>query len=340
MSELNTLSDASAAALESLTANAAPDPATPVVPDTPTAAVADGKTPGAPATPPEANIPEFKGTRHKVKVRGTEEEVDYDELVKGYSRTADYTRSKQELAEQVRVARELQAQVEAERDRVKSMFGDDPLLTAAQRVAEHYKVPFNQALQAVLEHQQKQTPNATPQTPPAGADQIATVDAARQIAERQLQNLQQQMLDLQRQMQGWTQEQIAAAKNEIVTSQQSNEYAQEISTFLSDVFTKNPILNAVDNMEDILRFKVYQADPATVNEAKDLFAKFAQEQVEKLTSHFTELNKDKVAQKAKLTTQGIEPPGGSGVVPQPVNHKFGSTELRNAAEDYLKSILS
>jgi hypothetical protein len=40
--------------------------------------------------------------KHKVRVRGKDEEVTYDELIAGYSRQADYTQSKQELAEQRR----------------------------------------------------------------------------------------------------------------------------------------------------------------------------------------------------------------------------------------------
>lgn len=45
---------------------------------------------------------ESEPTLHKVKVRGEEIEVTYDELLGGYSRTADYTRDKQALAKEVK----------------------------------------------------------------------------------------------------------------------------------------------------------------------------------------------------------------------------------------------
>lgn len=50
------------------------------------------------ADEPEVDEQPEKSQKHRVKVRGVEEEVSYDELLNGYSRQADYTRSKQELA--------------------------------------------------------------------------------------------------------------------------------------------------------------------------------------------------------------------------------------------------
>lgn len=51
----------------------------------------------------------------KVKVRGKEEDVPLPELLAGYSRTADYTRSKQELAEQRRALESEATAVQQER---------------------------------------------------------------------------------------------------------------------------------------------------------------------------------------------------------------------------------
>lgn len=336
--EIGSLGDASSAALaaiESGSVGSAPSteaPASAAV-DIPTT---DLSVTPAPATPEEAKIPEFKGSKHKVKVRGTEEEVDYDELVKGYSRQADYTRSKQELADQMRRAQELEHSVKQAQASLQHIFGSDPLMQQAAEVAEAYKVPFSQALQAVIEHQRgTQVPQGA-QTP---SDQIATVEQAKAIAQQQLGEVQRQMALLQQQMKQATEQQINAAKTEIQTSHQAQEYAAEVNTVLGDIFSKNPVLEAVEGMEDLLRFKVYQADPATVEEAKDLFVRFASEQAEKLNARFTELNKNRLVQKEKLTSGGIEPPGGSGIVPQPTDHTFGSKGLRDSAEAYLKSML-
>ncbi len=334
--EFASLSDASTAALSSLETAPAAAPA-PTAVDTPPAVTPEGNPP-APGTDPNSNIPDFKGSKHKVKVRGTEEEVDYDELLKGYSRQADYTRAKQELADQMRQARELQQAIESREQALRQIYGSDPLMNQAAQVAEHYGVPFSQALQAVVQYQQQQQQGQTPGQDP-NADNLVTAGQARSIAEQQIQTLQQQIAQIQRGLQGWTQEQIQAAKAEIETSHQAQAYAQEVNATLSDIFTTNPVLKAVDGMEDLLRFKVYQADPATVEEAKDLFIRFAQEQVGKLNAQFTELNKGRQEAKQKLVSGGIEPPGGSGIVPQPADHKLGSKELRNAAEAYLQSMM-
>ena len=53
----------------------------------------------------------------KVKVDGEEVEVPEDELLKGYSRTQDYTRKTQQLAEQRKAAESEFEQVRKERDR-------------------------------------------------------------------------------------------------------------------------------------------------------------------------------------------------------------------------------
>jgi hypothetical protein len=53
----------------------------------------------------------------RVKVDGAEEEVTLDELLKGYSRTADYTRKTQAAAEQRKMLEAEAAQVKADRER-------------------------------------------------------------------------------------------------------------------------------------------------------------------------------------------------------------------------------
>ncbi len=263
-------------------------------------------------------------------------------MKKGYSRTQDYTRSKQELAEQMRAAEELKTANQAEQTRWKTLFGDDPLLNTAQQVAEKYQVPFGQALKAVQDWQAKQQSSQAPQeaTPETGADDIATIGQARALFAQERQALQQQLREMQAtmaaQIEEMTDKQVKAANEKIVQAQQTLGYVNELNAHAQDVFKRLPVLSHVDNIEDVVRYKVAQAFPATIEEAKDLFSKFADEQAEKIATYFTESSKQKVAAKASLTTNGIEPPGGAGVVPQPVTHKFGSEGLRNAAEAYLK----
>jgi len=57
-------------------------------------------------------------TKHKVKVRGEEVEVTLDEALKGYSRTADYTRDKQKLADDRRAFDAEKSAIAAERQQL------------------------------------------------------------------------------------------------------------------------------------------------------------------------------------------------------------------------------
>ena len=50
----------------------------------------------------EDTRPEWQRTKHKVRVNGSEVEVDYDELAKGYSRTEDYKAKTARLADEKR----------------------------------------------------------------------------------------------------------------------------------------------------------------------------------------------------------------------------------------------
>lgn len=70
-----------------------------------------------PSDDPPADTPEAEVQRFTVKVDGEPQEVELDELLKGYSRTADYTRKTQRLAEE-RKAFDADAQaVRSERER-------------------------------------------------------------------------------------------------------------------------------------------------------------------------------------------------------------------------------
>lgn len=55
--------------------------------------------------------------RYKVKVGSDEMEVDLDELIKGYSRTSDYTKKTQSLAEQRKQVEERQTEIEQARQK-------------------------------------------------------------------------------------------------------------------------------------------------------------------------------------------------------------------------------
>jgi hypothetical protein len=62
--------------------------------------------------------PEEPSQTFRVKVNGEEQEIPLDELLKGYSRTADYTRKTQEVAERRKAFEAEEASVRAEREKI------------------------------------------------------------------------------------------------------------------------------------------------------------------------------------------------------------------------------
>lgn len=61
-------------------------------------------------TPAEDTRPEWQRTKHKVRVNGADHEVEYDELVKGYSRLEDYKAKTAKLADKERQGTDAVAQ--------------------------------------------------------------------------------------------------------------------------------------------------------------------------------------------------------------------------------------
>jgi hypothetical protein len=93
----------------------------------------------------EADEVDLTQTKHKVKVRGEEYEVEYAELVNGYQRNADYTRSKQEVAAQRKEVEALHSKVVA--DATQYATG---LATITQFMEQHLTPQAQQAIQAQM----------------------------------------------------------------------------------------------------------------------------------------------------------------------------------------------
>jgi hypothetical protein len=75
-------------------------------------------------------------TKHRVKIAGEEVEVTYEELLKGYSREADYTRKAQTLAEQRKAAEAEYQAVRAEREHYAKSLAEVQEALNAQKLPE------------------------------------------------------------------------------------------------------------------------------------------------------------------------------------------------------------
>jgi hypothetical protein len=84
----------------------------------------------------EDEEPEASAETFKVKVDGKEQEVTLDELTKGYSRTADYTRKTQALAETRKVVEAEAAQLRQEREQTRHLLTQAEEFLSSQVPAE------------------------------------------------------------------------------------------------------------------------------------------------------------------------------------------------------------
>jgi hypothetical protein len=270
---------------------------------------------------------------YKVKVDGEEMEVPEDELLNGYSRTAKFTKNMMQLAEQ-RKAFEAQVQQAQEREKAINEFFRDP-----QNIVRYYESVTGQKLTPA----QAQAAIAANTPPVPGADEFATVSTVQQLAAKEAADkakaLEQQVAErLQQsvqQTQRWTQEQIQKAQIEAEQSRKAVEYHGEINSTVSSLLDQFPVLKAVDDIENILCFDAQRMDPSSLVEAKAALLNVAKARAEKLEAQFTERMKQTAVQQTKLSTQGIEPPGGTAPQTPPTSFKLGDKALSAAVADYI-----
>jgi hypothetical protein len=212
------------------------------------------------------------------------------DFYKGHLRQEDYTRKTQELAEQRKQLEEVQPRI-------------------AQLYQEH------QAMLQLLEDKEKlekYRQERFKETPPPSPD----FDPAKwQQQEQQVQALHKQIQYLQQQLTQQPQTLIQQTRQEIETAQLS----QHVDAHIASIFEQQKLLSVIDNAEDILRFKVFQKNPQTLDEAKKFFTEAAQEMVDKISGHFKATNTKPITSKPKGS---IEPPGGAGSpAPNPTSYK-------------------
>jgi hypothetical protein len=263
-------------------------------------------------------------------------EVPEDELLNGYSRTAKFTKSMMQLAEQ-RKAFEAQVAEARQREEAINSFFRDP-----KNIARYYEEVTGQKLtpaQAQAMSQGQQPPPVNPQN-----DEFATVGTVQALAQREAAEkaaaLQAQMQEqINRQLaetQKWTAAQIEKARIEADQQRKAVEYHGEINTTVASILDQFPILKGVEDIENVLCFDAQRMDPSSLDEAKAALLNVAKGRAEKLQSHFTEMQKQAAVSAAKLQTQGIEPPGGTGVAPTPTTFKLGDKGLSLAAAEWME----
>lgn len=233
------------------------------------------------------------------------------DFYKGHLRQDDYTRKTQELATQRKQFEQALPQIERlyqEHQALVQLIEDKDKLTKwmQTRFQQQGQEPSSQEVQAVKQQEQK----------------IAAL----------MQHIQQ----LEGRMQQQGQQFVTQTRAEIETAQLS----EKVDAHLQGIFKDMPALSAIDNVEDILRFKVFNRNPQTLDEAKQFFSEEAKGLVEKVKKAF---GVQVQQQAAPAAPRGIEPPGGAGSAPpQKPSYKgkdgrVDFNKVGDAADEFLRN---
>lgn len=255
---------------------------------------------------------------------GTKKVFTAKEIRNGVMMQSDYTKKTTEVAEMRKAAekvfnayQQLQTeydQYQSERQQLAEFLQDQDKV--AQFVAKKFGAEGVKALLTHLQQPSDQHPTGlSPQQ-------------AEQLMNRKLQQMAQGFQQSQSQMQ----QQLREEMQRIEEEREVATYAAQITPMLQSVVQSHPILKDDPHAATILRYEVAMQHPETTGQVKELLEKAAKARVALLTKQFVDANKQAIIGKEKLKN-GIEPPGGSGVVPQPKSYmKTGGTTKVNWRE--------
>lgn len=167
-------------------------------------------------------------------------------------------------------------------------------------------------------YQQPFAPQQQPVVPQPVLDPTApmTVAQAAQLAQSFEQRLQMQEQQILQQARGAFEDRLEVAN-----------YSEQINNTLGEVFKEHPVLKVEPELEDVLRYRVAQTKPETVEQAQAAFRTIAKEMATKLGSVYAQQQQQREIQKANLTTGGIVPPGGAAPQPQAPSYKTPKGDL-------------
>lgn len=269
-----------------------------------------------PVNPSEGSVLEVpENALVRVKIDGEVKEVPYKEFKDSLQREAAWHKRQQTFAEGKKQLEQYYAQQFAE-------------LEAAARAIQIYEQQLRaQGTQKVPQQaQQTQTPNP---------DEIATIKEVQQETARVSQTLAEQIA-AQNQAQAEQLQRVAQQlKKEMIVKENAKKFDQGLNGILNGKDYES--LKVIPNLEQNLRYQVWQLQPQTIDEAVEFAERIAKDWNAKLkTVHIAEQQKVS-AQKAKAK---LEPSDGSPPKPgvtkpksyiNPKTGKLDHAALRQAA---------
>lgn len=240
---------------------------------------------GAPIGATAPSEPTFE-----VTVNGKVEKVPLSELQKGYSRTQDYTQKTQRLAAERQQILNQVAEYEAALREVQSFLSD------RDRVFQYARsMGASQQQAAAIADQASGSGSGNP-------DDILTRQDAQRLVQEMLQSAAPQLV-------GPAQQQMQALRLEMAT----REYQQVFDQKIAQLQQQHPELARLGARgAQMIRMEALQQRPQSVESALEALELAAQT----LVGDFSNVLKQEAVAPNPLK-QGIEPPGGQGILPAP-----------------------
>ncbi len=275
-------------------------PATSVVTPDPSLATQTPATPGQ-VSPAEQKISVDFGNGKVEQLTTAEIAAKLQEAERSGLRQSDYTKKTTEIAqlraEALKVHQQLQQQAqEFERERQLLNNPQAMLAEAQRRVAESQPIDPNQ-----------------PMTISQGLQMV-------QAIKQEFENIKKVNEDEAR---GIVEDRLQVAN-----------YVETINGKLSKVYETHPVLKSLPELEAVMRYRVAAMNPQTMEETLQAFESVAKDMASPFETAIKAKQVESEAARAKLTTQGIEPPGG--VAPQMTKPDFRAKDGRDLDWDKLK----
>lgn len=270
-------------------AEGAGTPAAPAKSATPDPQTPPAQTPAAPVTPDK---PVDDGIDVEFEP-GKVQRLTKQQIKEGWLRQQDYTQKTQALAEQRKQAEQVLEQAkayEAEREQIRQVLSNPRALMylAQQQLAA------------------ESGPSFDPESP-------ANMGAVAQLAQANQQMLQQQLALVEQNIGAAAAAAQKAAVDEVTARLETAKHTETINAKLTSIYADNPILQSVPEIEDVIRYRVSQTNPQTIDEALQAFEKVSAEVAKAMGAKFNEARKEQALNKQNLVQAGIEPPGGAAV---------------------------
>ncbi len=237
-----------------------------------------------------------------------------------------FTQSMQQVRQMERQALEAQRGIAAIRQRQAEQ---DSIMNDPGRLAAYVQAKFPQILTPQQQAQAVAAQQVAAPTPVVDPQMLASVGDVNDAVARSIAS---QEAELGRRLSGMEQAAIQRAEESasrivqqtIANLQNSHQVAtfdRQIEDHITSLTQELPVLSAIPQLNDLLRFEVSRLNPRTPQEMFDGLREVAAAYAEQIDAHYAGQNATRMAAKAKLATHGTEVPSGRTPQVQPVAKK-------------------